>query len=335
MRVLVTGGAGYIGSVVNEELLRAGHEIVVYDNLSKGNRGAVPESAEFVKGDLLDEDLLREILTIRKIDAVVHMAAFSQVGESVQQPQKYYENNLNASIVLLNAMTHSNVNRIVFSSTAAVYGEPLKQPIEEKDPTNPTNPYGESKLAFERALHWYQNAYGIRYTSLRYFNAAGASDNCGEVHNPETHLIPLVLQVAAGTIPHLDVYGDDYSTRDGTCVRDYIHVIDLARAHVIALDKMDEQSGIFNLGCGGSGYSVLEVIRTAERVSQHEIPFQVVKRRPGDPAVLIASSDKIKQQLGWNPQYQDLALIIESAWKWKQKHPSGYEVLAATGRSPN
>ena len=327
MRVLVTGGAGYIGSVVNEELLRAGHEIVVYDNLSKGNRDAVLESAEFVKGDLLDEDLMREILTVRKIDAVVHMAAYSQVGESVQHPQKYYENNLNASIVLLNAMAHCNVNRIVFSSTAAVYGEPLKQPIEETDPTNPTNPYGESKLAFERALHWYQNAYGIRYTSLRYFNAAGASESCGEVHNPETHLIPLVLQAAAGSIPRVDVFGNDYSTRDGTCVRDYIHVIDLARAHVLALDKMDEQSGIFNLGCGGNGYSVLDVIRTAERVSQHEIPFQVVKRRPGDPAVLIASSDKIKQQLGWNPQYQDLSMIIESAWNWMLKHPAGYEIV--------
>jgi UDP-glucose 4-epimerase len=327
MRVLVTGGAGYIGSVVNEELLRAGHHIVVYDNLSKGNRGAVPESAEFVKGDLLDEDLLREILAVRKIDAVVHMAAYSQVGESVQHPQKYYENNLNASIVLLNAMVHSDVKKIVFSSTAAVYGEPLKQPIEETDPTNPTNPYGESKLAFERALHWYQSAYGVRYTSLRYFNAAGASDCCGEVHNPETHLIPLVLQVAAGTIPRVDVFGNDYSTRDGTCVRDYIHVIDLARAHVVALEKMDKVSGIFNLGCGGNGYSVLEVIRMAERVSQREIPFHGVKRRLGDPAVLIASSDKIKQQLGWNPQYQDLALIIESAWKWVQKYPAGYEVV--------
>jgi len=327
MRVLVTGGAGYIGSVVNEELMRAGHQIVVYDNLSKGNRAAVPESAGFVKGDLLDEDLLREILTVRKIDAVVHMAAYSQVGESVQHPQKYYENNLNASIVLLNAMAHCKVNRIVFSSTAAVYGEPLKQPIEETDPTNPTNPYGESKLAFERALHWYRSAYGVRYTSLRYFNAAGASEGRGEVHNPETHLIPLVLQAAAGKIPYLDIYGNDYPTRDGTCVRDYIHVIDLARAHVIALDKIDEQSGIYNLGCGGNGYSVLEVIRTAQRVSQHEIPFHIVKRRAGDPAVLIASSDKIKQQLGWNPQYQDLALIIESAWQWMQKHPAGYEVV--------
>jgi UDP-glucose 4-epimerase len=327
MKVLVTGGAGYIGSVVNEELLRAGHQIVVYDNLSKGNRGAVPESAEFVKGDLLDEDLLREILATKKIDAVVHMAAYSQVGESVQNPQKYYENNLNASIVLLNAMAHCKVNRIVFSSTAAVYGEPLKQPIEETDPTNPTNPYGESKLAFERALHWYQSAYGVQYTSLRYFNAAGATEEHGEVHNPETHLIPLVLQVATGNLARLDVYGDDYSTRDGTCVRDYIHVIDLARAHVIALDRIDEESGIFNLGCGGTGYSVLDVIRTAERVSQREIPFQVVKRRPGDPAILIASSDKIKQKLGWNPQYQDLSFIIESAWKWMQKFPVGYEVV--------
>lgn len=329
MKVLVTGGAGYIGSVVNEELLRAGHNIVVYDNLSKGNRAAVPEGAEFVKGDLQDEDLLREIFAVLKIDAVVHMAAYSQVGESVQHPQKYYENNFCGSIVLLNAMAHCNVNKIVFSSTAAVYGEPLKQPIEETDPTYPTNPYGETKLAFERALHWYNTAYGVRYTSLRYFNAAGASDRCGEVHNPETHLIPLVLQVAAGTLPHLEVFGNDYPTRDGTCVRDYIHVIDLARAHVLALDKMDEDSGIFNLGCGGNGYSVLEVIRTAERVSQREIPFHVVKRRLGDPAVLIASSDKIKQLLAWHPQYQNLELIIQSAWNWMKKYPTGYEVLNA------
>jgi UDP-glucose 4-epimerase len=323
---MVTGGAGYIGSIVNEELIRAGHEIVVYDNLSKGNRAAVLSPAEFVKGDLLDEDLLREILSVRKIDAVVHMAAYSQVGESVQLPQKYYQNNLNASIVLLNAMVHSDVKRLVFSSTAAVYGEPLKQPIEETDPTSPTNPYGETKLAFERALQWYKKAYGMQFTSLRYFNAAGASQCCGEVHSPETHLIPLVLQVAAGKRPYLEVYGDDYPTRDGTCVRDYIHVIDLARAHVLALDRINRESGIFNLGCGGNGYSVMEVMRAAQQVSQREIKFQVVKRRSGDPAVLIASSDKIEQLLGWKPQYQDLSLIIESAWKWMQEHPEGYEV---------
>jgi UDP-glucose 4-epimerase len=324
MKVLVTGGAGYIGSVVTEQLITNNHEVVVYDNLSKGHRGAVPENAEFVKGDLLDIDLLREVLSVRKIQAVVHMAASSLVGESVVNPMRYYENNLNGSISLLNAMVHAGVNQMVFSSTAAVYGEPLKQPIEESDPTNPTNTYGETKLAFEKALVWYEHAYGIRYTSLRYFNAAGASSCCGEVHEPETHLIPLVLKVAAGHLPRVEVYGKDYPTRDGTCVRDYIHVIDLARAHILPLESIRNESAIYNLGCGGNGYSVLEVIRAAERVSQREIPFQVVKRRAGDPAVLIASSDRIKQRAGWRPQYQDLELIIESAWKWMQKHPDGY-----------
>jgi UDP-glucose 4-epimerase len=326
MKVLVTGGAGYIGSVVTEELISSGHDVVVYDNLAKGHRGSVVSPAEFVKGDLLDIDLLREILKVRKIEAVVHMAAYSLVGESVQNPMKYYENNLNAGISLLNAMVQENVQQIVFSSTAAVYGEPLKQPIEESDPTNPTNPYGETKLGFERALHWYEVAYGIKYTSLRYFNAAGASQLCGEVHDPETHLIPIVLKVASGDRARVDVFGNDYPTRDGTCVRDYIHVIDLARAHVLPLVSMRNESGIFNLGCGGNGYSVLEVMRAAEQVSQREIPFQVVKRRAGDPAVLIASSDRIKKRLGWQPQYQDLAFIIESAWKWMQEHPKGYEV---------
>ncbi|HSE40730.1 MAG TPA: UDP-glucose 4-epimerase GalE [Acidobacteriota bacterium] len=333
MKVLVTGGAGYIGSIVTEELINSGHDVVVYDNLAKGHRGAVISSAEFVKGDLLDIDLLREILKVRKIEAVVHMAAHSIVGESMQNPMKYYENNLNAGISLLNAMVHANVPQIVFSSTAAVYGEPLKQPIEESDPTTPTNPYGETKLAFERALQWYELAYGIKYTSLRYFNAAGASQCCGEVHDPETHLIPIVLKVAAGARQHVEVYGDDYPTRDGTCVRDYIHVIDLAHAHVLPLVSMRNESGIFNLGCGGNGYSVLEVIRAAEKVSQREIPFQVVKRRAGDPAVLIASSDRIKKRLGWQPHYQDLALIIESSWKWMQEHPKGYEEVATPANS--
>jgi UDP-glucose 4-epimerase len=314
MRVLVTGGAGYIGSVVSEQLVNDGHEVVVYDNLSKGHRDAVVAGARFVEGDLLDADKLRE--TLNGIDAVIHMAAFSLVGESVEKPSKYYHNNVVAGLVLLDAMRDCGVKRIVFSSTAATYGEPEAQPIFESAPTNPTNPYGESKLAFEKAMHWYEQAYALRYASLRYFNAAGASEKCGEDHDPETHIIPITLQVAAGKRPHVEIYGDDYPTADGTCVRDYIHVIDLARAHILALDVLSERSAIYNLGCGGDGYSVRDVIETARRVTGKEIPVRMGPRRAGDPAVLIASSDKIKSELGWQPQFQDLGVIIESAWRW-------------------
>jgi UDP-glucose 4-epimerase len=316
MKVFVTGGAGYIGSVVSEQLVSDGHEVVVYDNLSKGHRDAVVPAARFVEGDLHDAEKLRE--TLNGIDAVIHMAAFSLVGESVEKPAKYYHNNLVAGLVLLDAMRDSDVKRIVFSSTAATYGEPESQPIFESAPTNPTNPYGESKLAFEKAMHWYERAYGLRYASLRYFNAAGASEKCGEDHDPETHIIPITLQVAAGKRSHVEIYGEDYPTADGTCVRDYIHVIDLARAHILALDVLGERSAIYNLGCGGDGYSVRDVIDTAQRVTGKDIPVCMGPRRPGDPAVLIASSDKIKSELGWQPQFQDLGVIIESAWRWMQ-----------------
>ena len=314
MRVLVTGGAGYIGSVVTEQLVSDGHEAVVYDNLSKGHRDAIVAGASFVQADLHDAEKLRE--TLNGIDAVIHMAAFSLVGESVEAPSKYYHNNVVAGLVLLDAMRDRGVKRIVFSSTAATYGEPEAQPIFESAPTNPTNPYGESKLAFEKAMHWYERAYGLRYASLRYFNAAGASEQCGEDHDPETHIIPIALQVAAGRRSHVEIYGDDYPTEDGTCVRDYIHVIDLARAHILALGVLNERSAIYNLGCGGDGYSVRDVIDTARRVTGKDIPVRMGPRRPGDPAVLIASSDKIKSELGWQPQFQDLGLIIESAWRW-------------------
>jgi UDP-glucose 4-epimerase len=314
MRVVVTGGAGYIGSVVSEQLVSDGHEVVVYDNLSKGHRDAVVSGARFVEGDLHDAEKLRE--TLNGINAVIHMAAFSLVGESVESPSKYYDNNVVAGLVLLDAMRDCGVKRIVFSSTAATYGEPEAQPILESAPTSPTNPYGESKLAYERAMHWYERAYGLRYASLRYFNAAGASEQCGEDHDPETHIIPITLQVAAGKRSHVEIYGDDYPTEDGTCVRDYIHVIDLARAHILALDVLNERSAIYNLGCGGDGYSVREVIDTARRVTGKDIPVRMGPRRPGDPAVLIASSDKIKSELGWQPQFQDLGVIIESAWRW-------------------
>jgi UDP-glucose 4-epimerase len=333
MRVLVTGGAGYIGSVVVEELLRDEHHVTVYDNLSKGHRQAVTAGAEFIQADLRDRERLISALRQRKIEAVVHMAADSLVGESVEDPAKYYQNNVVAGLSLLDAMREVEVQRIVFSSTAAVYGEPSKQPIEESDPTGPTNPYGESKLTLERALHWYSRAYGLRYVSLRYFNAAGASEHCGEWHNPETHLIPLVLQVAAEQRPHVQLYGDDYPTRDGTCVRDYIHVVDLARAHLLALDQLEERSAIYNLGCGGDGYTVGEVIQCTREVTGRGIAVKVGPRRAGDPAVLIASSILIKQELGWSPAFQDLEDIISSAWSWLQENPQGYRALQSVTSS--
>ena len=324
MRVLVTGGAGYIGSVVTEELVKDNHQVVVYDSLYKGHRAAVVEGAEFVHADLRDVETLKRTLHEKNVEAVIHMAADSLVGESYINPAKYYDNNAGSGLVLLNAMHDTNVQRMVFSSTAAVYGEPEKQPIEETDPTNPTNPYGESKLAFERAMYWYDRAYGLRYASLRYFNAAGATQRCGEVHDPETHLIPILLQVAARKRDHVEIFGDDYPTRDGTCIRDYIHVVDLARAHILALGVLNEGSRIYNLGCGGNGYSVRQVIDMGREVTGKDIPTKIGPRRGGDPSVLIASSERIKRELGWKPQYQDLRLIIDSAWRWMQEHPNGY-----------
>jgi len=319
VRVLVTGGAGYIGSVVVEELLARGDTAVVYDNLSKGHRESVAAGAEFIHGELLDSAKLERTLSERKIEAVIHMAADSLVGESFQNPAKYYANNVVASLSLLQAMRAARVSRMVLSSTAAVYGEPEKQPIRESDATCPTNPYGETKLVLERALHWCEQAYGLRYVSLRYFNAAGATKRCGELHDPETHLIPIILQVAAGQRPHLEVFGNDYPTRDGTCVRDYIHVSDLARAHVLALELLAKRSAIFNLGCGG-GYTVLEVVEAARKVTAHPVPIHFGPRRAGDPAVLVASSDKIQGELGWKPMQQDLTTIIESAWRWMREN---------------
>ena len=324
MRVLVTGGAGYIGSVVVEELVGDGHEVVVYDSLYKGHRGAITPGVRLIEADLIDGDRLREALSDR-INAVIHMAADSLVGESVQNPSKYYRNNVVAGLSLLDAMVASGVTRLVFSSTAATYGEPAKQPIEESDPTGPTNPYGQTKLAFEEALRWYEAAYGLHYVSLRYFNAAGATERCGEWHDPETHIIPIVLQVAAGKRAAVEIFGDDYPTRDGTCVRDYIHVVDLARAHILALGILDSRSAIYNLGCGGDGYTVKEVVEIAREVTGRDIPVKVGERRAGDPAVLIASSERIKKELGWAPQYQDLRKIIESAWLWLQNHPDGIQ----------
>jgi UDP-glucose 4-epimerase len=316
MRVLVTGGAGYIGSIVAEELCADGHTVTVLDDLSKGHHDAVPDEATFVRGDLLDGALVTRTLQDGGIEAVLHMAASSLVGHSVIEPALYYRQNVVAGLALLDAMRTAGVKLLVFSSTAAVYGEPDKQPIEEGDPMRPTNPYGETKLAFERALRWFGDAYGLRSVSLRYFNAAGASASRGERHDPETHLVPLVLAAAAGR-GTVRIFGDDYPTRDGTCVRDYIHVVDLARAHVLALDALaaGRPSAVYNLGCGGDGYSVREVLASARRVTGRDIPVENGPRRAGDPAVLVASSGAIARELGWRPERQELDVIIESAWR--------------------
>jgi UDP-glucose 4-epimerase len=318
MRVLVTGGAGYIGSVVTEVLAARGHAVSVYDDLSEGHRDAVAGGTPFFEGDLLDRARLDGVVREARPEAVVHMAAVCQVGESMTDPAKYYRVNVLGGLTLLEAMRAAGVARIVFSSTAAVYGEPAKQPIEEDDATAPSNPYGESKLAFERALAWYGQAYGLRSASLRYFNAAGASARCGERHDPETHLIPIVLQAAAGRRAGVTVYGDDYPTRDGTCLRDYVHVLDLAEAHALALDALTAgaPSAAYNLGCGGDGFTVREVIDTAARVTGRPIPVTVGPRRAGDPAMLVAASTRIRRDLGWRPRYPALEDIIRSAWTW-------------------
>ena len=324
MKVLVTGGAGYIGSAVVERLLKQGHEPIVYDNLSKGHSAAVAPGAVFIQADLQDSDLLIRSLEGHNIEAVIHMAADSLVGESVSDPLKYFKNNTCGTASLLGAMLKVGVKKIVLSSTAAVYGSPETMPITEETPQNPTNPYGESKLMIERMLRWCDEAYGLRYVSLRYFNAAGATERCGEDHDPETHLIPNVLKVAAGKAEHVNVFGEDYPTPDGTCMRDYVHVIDLADAHILALNVMERRSEIYNLGYG-SGYSVAEVVEMARQVTGRRIFTEAAPRRAGDPPVLIASPDKIMRDLGWNPRHSELDRIIESAWRWHLAHPNGYE----------
>jgi UDP-glucose 4-epimerase len=317
MRIVVTGGAGYIGSVVTDQLLAERHDVLVIDNLMKGHRDAVNDSAQFAEIDLIQRDAIATALGEFGADAVIHMAAASLVGESVTDPAKYYRENVVAGLSLLDAMREAAVSRLVFSSTAAVYGNPEKQPIEETDATTPTNPYGATKLAFEHALRWYGAAYGMSSISLRYFNAAGATPQRHERHEPETHLIPLVLDAAAGRRPEVLVFGDDYQTPDGTCIRDYIHVADLARAHTLALHALDEsgQARAYNLGCGGAGYSVRQVIDAARRITGAAIRSCVVARRPGDPPVLVASSAKIARDLGWEPAQLSLDDIIGTAWR--------------------
>jgi UDP-glucose 4-epimerase len=327
MRVLVTGGAGYIGSVVAEELLQAGHEVVVFDNLSRGHRQAVPKNAELVVGDLADRACLDQLLRSRRIDAVMHFAALIEAGESMKAPEEFFRNNTSNALTLLEAILAARVKRFVFSSTAALFGNPKRTPIEEDDPVHPTNAYGESKLLVERMLTWFHQIHGLRYASLRYFNAAGASGpDHGEAHQPETHLIPRILQVALGRTEDLKIFGTDYPTRDGTCIRDYIHVSDLARAHLLALEALAlEKSSplIYNLG-NGQGFSVREVIEVARKVTGHPVPVIESPRRAGDPAVLIASSEKIRRELGWQPRFPDLKAIVQSAWQWHRIHPDGY-----------
>ena len=333
MKVLVTGGAGYIGSVVVAELLRAGHEPVVLDNLSKGHREAVPSNVPFVRADVSDTTNITRTIREHGVGAVMHFAASIEAGESMKYPERFFRNNTASTLSLLEAMIENNVQQFVFSSTAALYGDPEHVPIRETDRLKPTNAYGESKLLVEQMLAWFHRIHGLRYASLRYFNAAGAAGHLGEAHEPESHLIPIILQVALGKRDAIHIYGTDYNTKDGTCVRDYIHVVDIADAHVLALNALGKQSPlVYNLG-NGLGFTVREVIEAARKVTGHPIPAVESPRRHGDPAELVASSGKIQTELSWKPKYADLETIISTAWQWHKTHPHGYDQLATDAQS--
>jgi UDP-glucose 4-epimerase len=322
--VLVTGGAGYIGSVVAAQLLEKQYEVVVYDNLSHGKRAAVPAGARLVVDDIGNREALDRLLREQPVDAVMHFAAFIEAGESMREPAKYFRNNTANTLTLLEAVLAHKVPRFVFSSTAAVYGTPERTPIEETDPLRPTTAYGESKLLVERMLDWFHRIHGLHYASLRYFNASGAAGNQGEDHRPESHLIPLALEVALGKRSQIAIFGTDYPTADGTCIRDYIHVTDLARAHLLVLEELNTRDKlVYNLG-NGRGFTVREVIDTVRRVTGHPVPARETERRPGDPAVLVASSDKIKRELNWSAQVPELEAIVQSAWEWRRANPDGY-----------
>ena len=327
MTILVLGGAGYIGSHTVYELIDNGEDVVIIDNLLTGHKEAIHHKARFYKGDIRDREFLDDVFKKEKIDAVIHFAACSLVGESMEKPLKYYDNNLCGTKILLDSMVANGIDKIVFSSTAATYGEPEKVPILETDRTEPTNTYGETKLSMEKMFKWVGKAHGLRYVSLRYFNACGAhiSGQIGEDHNPESHLIPLILQVPNGKREYISIFGDDYDTKDGTCVRDYIHVTDLAQAHILAVKYLQSgnESNIFNLG-NGVGFTVKEVIDTARKVTSHPIPAKITPRRAGDPAQLIASSEKAKEILGWTPEHNSLEEIISTAWNWHKNHPNGF-----------
>jgi len=321
MRIFLTGGAGYIGSVCSELLLNEGHEVAIFDNLTEGHRRAVDSRANFIRGDLADGLQIEAALSSTRPDAVMHFAAYALVPESMRDPSKYFRNNIANGLNLLDAVVATGVHQIIFSSTCAIFGPPERVPIDETAQPRPVSPYGESKLAFEKILRWYDEIHALKFVSLRYFNAAGATENLGEDHRPETHLIPNVLKVALGQSPNVEIYGTDYETPDGTCIRDYIHIVDLARAHILALGAA--ASGFYNLGTGG-GSSVREVIAACRKITGRKIETIEKPRRPGDPPRLIASSEKIKKELGWQPQFQSLDAIVESAWKWHQKFPCGY-----------
>ncbi len=321
MKILVVGGAGYIGSVCAELLLDAGHAVCIFDNLSEGHLRAVDGRAEFIEGDLSGSDQIQSALTEFRPEAVMHFAASALVAESMEKPSKYFRNNIGNGLNLLDAMVATGVKQLVFSSTCAIFGPPERLPIDETLPKRPINPYGESKLAFEKILHWYSEIHGLKFVSLRYFNAAGASEKFGEEHRVETHLIPNVLKVALGQKPQVEIYGTDYETPDGTCIRDYIHILDLSQAHILALKS--SKSEFYNLGTGG-GTSVREVIEACRKITGHKIPVLEKPRRPGDPARLVAASDKIQRELGWQPKFQRIDAIIESAWRWHQEFPNGY-----------
>lgn len=326
MRILVTGGAGYIGSVMTDVLVDSGHDVTVFDNLSRGHRDAISPRATFVEGDLVETPHVLATLKTHHIDAVIHMAGDALVSESIGNPARYYRNNLIAGVSLLEAMRDAGVKPIVFSSTCAVYGVPGDTPLDEEMPTSPINPYGESKLAFERALDWFHRAHDLKAVALRYFNAAGAGARSGERHEPETHLIPIVLDAAAGRRQSVTIFGDDYPTRDGTCVRDYIHVLDLADAHLLALDRLGRGGSrmeVYNLGCGGDGHTIREVIECAEKVTGRRIATVAGQRRPGDPPVLVASSGKARRELGWKPAREQLEVIIGDAWRFARELDQG------------
>ena len=323
MKVLVTGGAGYIGSITVEQLIKGGEEVVVFDNLYQGHRDAVHPDAAFVQGDLKDRAAIDAALAAHKPDAIMHFASYTLVGESMQHPFMYLGDNITNGLNLLQSAHEHGVKKFILSSTANLFDKPERMPIDENERIVPGSPYGESKNILERVLYWLDVTQGMRYACLRYFNACGASEERGEDHTPETHIIPLILQVALGQRADFAIFGDDYPTPDGTCVRDYVHVVDLAQAHILALRALDDGSRTYNLG-SGRGFSVKEVIDMAREVMGRPIPTRVVARRPGDPAVLVASSDKIRRELGWEPKYPDLRTIMEMAWNWHLSHPTGY-----------
>jgi UDP-glucose 4-epimerase len=323
MKILVTGGAGYIGSITVEELIGAGDEVVVLDNLYQGHRAAVHPDAAFVQVDLADKGAVDAVMAEHRPDGIMHFASYTLVGESMEQPFLYLRDNIVNGLNLIQSAVDHGVRRFILSSTANLFDEPETMPIAETERIVPGSPYGESKHILERYLHWMDEIYGLRYAALRYFNAAGATEERGEDHDPETHLIPLVLQVALGQREHITIFGDDYNTPDGTCVRDYIHVVDLAQAHILALQALDQGSRKYNLG-NGRGFSVQEVIQTAREVTGHPIPAQAGPRRAGDPGILVAGSETIRRELGWQPRYPDLRTIIETAWRWHQANPNGY-----------